>query len=54
MHDFWIDVRVATRRLRRSPGFVIVAVLSLTMAIAANLVVFGVMNAAVLRPLGAG
>lgn len=51
MHDFIGDLRVAMRRLRHSPGFVLVAVLSLTMAIAANLVVFGVMNAAVLRPL---
>lgn len=51
MHDFWTDVRVAGRRLRHAPGFAVVAVLSLTMAIAANLVVFGVMNAAVLRPL---
>ncbi|HEX4068442.1 MAG TPA: ABC transporter permease [Acidobacteriaceae bacterium] len=51
MHDLWTDLRIATRRLRRSPGFVVVAVLSLTMAIAANLVVFGVMNAAILRPL---
>ena len=51
MHDLMGDVRIAARRLRHSPGFVLVAVLSLTMAIAANLVVFGVMNAAILRPL---
>ncbi|MGB9031257.1 MAG: ADOP family duplicated permease, partial [Acidobacteriaceae bacterium] len=51
MHEIWNDLRVAARRLRHSPGFVLVAVLSLTMAIAASLVVFGVMNAAILRPL---
>ncbi len=51
MHDLWMDLRIATRRLRHAPGFALMAVLSLTMAIAANLVVFGVMNAAVLRPL---
>jgi predicted permease len=51
MHDFLGDLRVAARRLRHSPGFVLVAILSLTMAIAGNLVVFGVLNAAVLRPL---
>jgi predicted permease len=51
MHDIWMDVRIAMRRLRHSPGFVLVALLSLTMAIAANLVVFGVTNAAILRPL---
>ena len=50
MHDFMGDLRVAARRLRHAPGFVLVAVVSLTMAIAANLVVFGVINAAVLRP----
>jgi len=51
MREILNDLRIAARRLRRSPGFVLVAVLSLTMAIAANLVVFGVMNAAILRPL---
>jgi len=51
MSDFLGDLRIAARRLRHSPGFVLVAVLSLTMAITANLVVFGVLNAAVLRPL---
>ena len=51
MYDFMGDLRVAARRLRHAPGFVLVAVVSLTMAIAANLVVFGVINAAVLRPL---
>jgi predicted permease len=51
MHEILSDLRIAIRRLRHSPGFVFLAVLSLTMAIAANLVVFGVMNAAILRPL---
>ncbi len=51
MYEMWNDLRIAARRLRHSPGFVLVAVLSLTMAIAASLVVFGVMNAAILRPL---
>ena len=51
MHDIWTDVKIAARRLRHAPGFALTAIVSLTMAIAANLVVFGVMNAAVLRPL---
>ena len=51
MHEMWNDLRIATRRLRHSPGFVMVALLSLTMGIGANLVVFGVLNAAILRPL---
>ncbi len=51
MRDLWGDLRVAARRLRHSPGFVLTAVLTLAMAIAANLVVFGLMNVAILRPL---
>ena len=51
MYEILNDLRIAMRRLRHSPGFVLVAGLSLTMAIAANLVVFGVTNAAILRPL---
>ena len=47
-----LDLRFAARRLRKSPGFAITAVVSLTMAIAANLVVFGVLNAAVQRQMG--
>jgi predicted permease len=51
MYELWNDLRIAVRRLRRSPGFVMVALLSLTIGIAANLVVFGVVNAIVLHPL---
>lgn len=51
MHDLWTDLKIAARRLRHSPGFALTAILSLTMAIAANLVVFGVLNAAILRPI---
>jgi predicted permease len=51
MHNLLQDLRFAFRQLRKSPGFFLTAVLTLTMAIGANIVVFGVFNALVLHPL---
>ena len=45
------DLRFALRQMRRSPGFALTAVLILALGIAANVIVFGVLEALVLRPI---
>jgi predicted permease len=45
------DLRFALRQMQRSPGFVLTAVLILALGIAANVIVFGVLQALVLRSL---
>ena len=51
MSGLWQDLRHAVRTLARSPGFFMAGVVSLALAIAANTIVFGVLNALILRPL---
>ena len=51
MHSFWQDMKYAMRSLRNSPGFAIIAVVTLGLGMAVNTTVFSVINGLLLRSL---